>query len=75
MKKKVVIQRLARSYNLIHKSKHPRTSFQLVDKLKNDVYSFYIREDISYPLSGKKDTIVIKQDDGNKITYKKTSSI
>ncbi len=46
-------------------------TLQLVDKLKNDVQNFYLRDDISYRLPGKKDTIVVKEDDGSKVTYQK----
>ena len=35
------------------------------------MYNFYIRDDISYQLPGKKDTIVVKKDDGSKVTYQK----
>ncbi|CAF4073123.1 unnamed protein product, partial [Rotaria sp. Silwood2] len=70
-KKKVVIQHLAETYGLIPKSKHQCTTVQLADKLKNDVHNFYLRDDISYQLPGKKDTIVIKDDDGSRVTYQK----
>ncbi|CAF4588566.1 unnamed protein product, partial [Rotaria sp. Silwood2] len=65
-KKKVVIQHLAETYGLIPKSKHQCTTVLLADKLKNDVHNFYLRDDISYQLPGKKDTIVIKDDDGSR---------
>ena len=71
MKKKVIVKHLAESYNLISKSKHQRISLKLADKLKNDVYNFYIRDDISYQLPRKKDTIVVKEEDGSKVTYQK----
>ena len=67
MKKKIIVKHLAESYNLIPKSKHQRISLKLADKLKNDVYNFYIRDDISYQLPGKKDTIVVKEEDGSKV--------
>ncbi|CAF4853346.1 unnamed protein product, partial [Rotaria sp. Silwood2] len=70
-KKKVIIQHLAGTFGLISKSKHQRTTVQLADQLKTDVYNFYLRDDISYQLPGKKDTIVIKEDDGSKVTYQK----
>ncbi len=56
---------------MIPKSKHKRTTVHLADKVKNDVYNFYIRDDISYQLPGKKDTVVVKEDDGSKVTYQK----
>ena len=71
MKKKVIIQHLARSYNLILRSKHRHTSLQFVGKLKSDVHNFVIRDDISYRLPGKKDTVVIEDDDENEISYQK----
>ena len=71
MKKKVIVKHLAESYNLIPKSKHQRTSLKLADKLKNDVYNFYIRDDISYQLPGKKDTIIVREKDGSKVIYQK----
>ena len=39
--------------------------------MKDDVHSFYLRDDISYQLPGKKDTVVVKEDDGSKVTYQK----
>ncbi|CAF0957579.1 unnamed protein product [Didymodactylos carnosus] len=42
-------------------------SKKLAGKLKNDVHNFYLRDDISYQLPGKRDTVVIKEDDGKKI--------
>ncbi|CAF4522087.1 unnamed protein product, partial [Didymodactylos carnosus] len=71
LKKKVVIQHVAQSLGLIPKSMHKRTALQLADKLKNDVHNFYLRDDVSYQLPGKKDTIVVKEDDGSKVTYQK----
>ncbi|CAF1536035.1 unnamed protein product, partial [Rotaria sp. Silwood1] len=70
-KKKVIIQHLAETFGLIPKSKHQRTTIQLADKLKNDVHNFYLRDDISYQLPGKRDTVVIKEDDRSKVTYQK----
>ena len=68
-KKKVIIQHLAETFGLIPKSKHQRTTVQLADKLKNDVHNFYLRDDISYQLPGTRDTAVIKEFDGSKVTY------
>jgi hypothetical protein len=70
-KKKVVIQHLAETFGLIPKSKHQRTTVQLADQLKNDVHNFYLRDDISYQLPGKRDTVVVKEDDGSKVTHQK----
>ncbi|CAF1985414.1 unnamed protein product [Rotaria magnacalcarata] len=70
-KKKVVIQHLAEKFGLVPKSKHQRITLQLADKLKIDIHNFYQRDDISYQLPGKRDTVVVKEDDGKKVTYQK----
>ena len=56
---------------MISKPTHNRTTTQLTDQLKNDVYNFYLRDDVSYQLPGKRDTVVVKGDDGSKKTYQK----
>ena len=71
VKKKAIVQHLAQTVGLIPKPTHQRTALQLDDKLKNDVHNFYLRDDISYQLPGKRDTVVVKQDDGSKITHQK----
>jgi len=71
MKKKVVIQHLAQNVGLIPKPTHQRSTLQLSDKLKTDIHNFYVRDDISYQLPGKRDTVVVKKDDGSKVTYQK----
>ncbi|CAF1108331.1 unnamed protein product [Rotaria sp. Silwood1] len=71
LKKKVIIQHIAQSVGLVRKSTHKRTTQQLADKLKNDVHNFYLRDDVSYQLPGKRDTVVVKEDDGSKVTYQK----
>ncbi|CAF2394844.1 unnamed protein product [Rotaria sp. Silwood2] len=71
LKKKVIIQHIAQSVGLVPKSTHKRTTLQLADKLKNDVHNFYLRDDVSYQLPGKKDTVVVQEDDGSKVTYQK----
>lgn len=70
-KKKVVVKHLAEKFGLIPKPKHQRTSLQLADNIKDDVQDFYLRDDISYQLPGKRDTVVVKDDDGSKLTYQK----
>ncbi|CAF4680326.1 unnamed protein product, partial [Rotaria magnacalcarata] len=35
------------------------------------VHNFYQRDDISYQLPGKRDTVVVKDDDGKQVTYQK----
>jgi len=71
MKKKVVIQHLAQNVGLIPKPTHQCSTLQLSDKLKTDIHNFYVRDDISYQLPGKRDTVVVKKDDGSKVTYQK----
>ncbi|CAF0901140.1 unnamed protein product [Didymodactylos carnosus] len=61
----------AQKFGLIPKPTHHRTSVQLSAKLKKDIYNFYVRDDVSYQLPGKRDTIVVKDDDGQKTTYQK----
>ncbi|CAF4590144.1 unnamed protein product, partial [Rotaria socialis] len=70
-KKKVVIQHLAEKFGLAPKSKHQRITLQLANKLNTGVHNFYQRDDISYQLPGKRDTVVVKDDDGKKVTYQK----
>ncbi|CAF1401516.1 unnamed protein product [Didymodactylos carnosus] len=70
-KKKIIVQHLAQKFGLIPKPTHHRTSVQLSEKLKKDIYNFYVRDDVSYQLPGKRDTIVVKDDDGQKTTYQK----
>ena len=70
-KKKVVAQHLAKQFGLISKSKHQRTSLQLADKVKTEVENFYLRDDISYQLPGKRDVVVVKDSNGSKVTYQK----
>ncbi|CAM4936549.1 unnamed protein product [Rotaria socialis] len=66
-----LVQHLAEKFGLVPKSKHQRITLQLADKLKTDVHNFYQRDDISYQLPGKRDTVVVKDDDGKKVTYQK----
>ncbi|CAM4915698.1 unnamed protein product [Rotaria socialis] len=70
-KKKVVIQYLTEKFGLVPKSKHQRITLQLADKLKTDIHNFYQRDDISYQLPDKRGTVVVKDDDGKKVTYQK----
>ncbi|CAF2142451.1 unnamed protein product [Rotaria magnacalcarata] len=60
-----------KKFCLLSKSKHQRTSLKLADKLKDDVHNFYVRNNISYQLPGKRDVVITKEDDGSKITYQK----
>ncbi|CAF3317809.1 unnamed protein product [Rotaria sp. Silwood2] len=69
-KKKLVIQTIAESIGLLPQSVRKRTSRQLPYKLKEDVIKFYCRDDISYQMPGKRDTIVVWQN-GTKSTHQK----
>ena len=70
-KKKVLIRHLAESCGLIPKPIHQRITLQIFEKVKNDMQKFYLRDDISYQLSGKRDTIVIREADGSKTIHQK----
>ncbi|CAF1214726.1 unnamed protein product [Didymodactylos carnosus] len=71
-KKKVLVQHLAQTFGLLPKTTHHRVSVQLPKKLKNAIFKFYIRDDVSYQCPGKRDTIVMKEDNGQKTTHHKT---
>jgi len=60
--KKAVIEHLAQNVGLIAQPTHERSSLQISNKIKDDV---------SYQLPGKRDTVVVKHNDGSKITYQK----
>ncbi|CAF1613413.1 unnamed protein product, partial [Didymodactylos carnosus] len=70
-KKKDVIQHIAQKYNLVPKPVQQRTCANMSDQIKNAVHKFYLRDNVSYQLPGKRDTIVVKNDDNTKITYQK----
>lgn len=69
-KKKLVIQAIAQSIGLLGQTIHEHTTRKLPCKLKDDVVKFYCRDDISYQMSGKRDTIVVRQN-GTKSTHQK----
>jgi hypothetical protein len=69
-KKKLVIQAIAQSIGLMSQPLHKRTTRQLSLKLKDDIVKFYCRDDISYQMPGKRDTIVVRQN-GTKSTHQK----
>ncbi|CAF1153714.1 unnamed protein product [Didymodactylos carnosus] len=74
-KKKIIVQHLAQKFGLISKPTHHRTSVQLSTKLKKDIHNFNVHDDVSYQLPGKRDTILVQDDDGQKTTYQKRISI
>ena len=70
VKKKLVIQSMAESIGLLPTPTYQRVSRTLSSKLKNDILHFYERDDISYQMPGKRDTVVVKQY-SSKETYQK----
>ncbi|CAF4866414.1 unnamed protein product, partial [Rotaria magnacalcarata] len=69
-KQKLVIQAIAQSIGLLGPSLHKRNTRHLSCKLKDDIVKFYCRDDISYQMPGKRDTIVDRQN-GTKSTHQK----
>ncbi|CAF0905978.1 unnamed protein product [Adineta steineri] len=69
-KKKIVIQTIAQSLGLISQSHHKRSTRQVSLKVKDDIIKFYCRDDISYQMPGKRDTIVVREN-GTKSTHQK----
>ncbi|CAF0954428.1 unnamed protein product [Didymodactylos carnosus] len=63
-KKNVVVQHIAKKLGLIAPSTHERVTAQHPEKLKEAVQKFYVRDDISYQLPRKRDTIVVKDVQG-----------
>ena len=68
-RKKIIVQHLAQTTNLLPKTTLKRVIVQIADKLKLDVHNFYICDDISYQLPGRKDTVVAKADHKSNVTY------
>ncbi|CAF1275201.1 unnamed protein product [Rotaria sordida] len=71
-KKKLVIQAMAQSVGLLPIPTAPRVSRSLPLAVKNAILHFYERDDISYQMPGKRDTIVVKEQDGTRKTYQKS---
>ncbi|CAF1442411.1 unnamed protein product [Rotaria sordida] len=69
-KKKVIARALAQAVGIVPRNNHQRTTRQLSSKIKNSIILFYGRDDISYQMPGKRDTIIVN-DNGNKTTYQK----
>jgi hypothetical protein len=69
-KKKLVIQAIAQSIGLIDPPLHKRITRKVSRQLMDDIVEFYCRDDISYQLPGKRDTIVVRQD-GTKSIHQK----
>ncbi|CAF1322579.1 unnamed protein product, partial [Rotaria sordida] len=66
----VVIRSLTQTVGLLPLDTHQRVTTKVPIQIKNDNTSFYCRDDISYQMSEKRDTVVIKEN-GNKISYQK----
>ena len=69
-KKKIVIQTLTQSVGILPKASHQRVSRKLSTKIKDTVVLFYCRDDISYQMPGKRDTIAVKNS-YSRTTYQK----
>ena len=69
-RRKKVIQALTQAVGIVPQNNHQRTTRQLSSNMKSDIISFYYRDDISYQMPGKRDTIVVNHD-WNKTTYQK----
>ncbi|CAF3468928.1 unnamed protein product [Rotaria socialis] len=69
-KQKLVIQAITQSIGLLGPSFPKRNTRHLSCKLKDDIVKFYCRDDISYQMPGKRDTIVVRQN-GTKSTHQK----
>ena len=69
-KRKLVIQAIAESIGLIVPSFRKRTTRQVSRQLKDAIGEFYCRDDISYQMPGKRDSIVVRQN-GTKSTHQK----
>ena len=69
-KKELVIRAVAQVVGIVPQNNHQRTTRQLSSNIKSDIISFYCRDNISYQMPGKRDTIVVNHD-GNKTTYQK----
>ncbi|CAF4608178.1 unnamed protein product, partial [Rotaria magnacalcarata] len=64
-KKKEVVRVLAQTVGILPRKDHQRTTRKLSSTTQNSIVSFYCRDDISYQMPGKRDTIVVN-DNGRK---------
>ena len=69
-KKKLVIQAIAQSIGLIDLASHELATHRLSRQLKDAIVELYCRDDISYQMPGKRDTIIVRQN-GIKSTHPK----
>ena len=72
-KRNHVIHHIAQLFDIMPKSidKHKREQRSLPVELKKAVIQFYNRDDISYQMPGKRDYIIVEDDDGQRITLQK----
>lgn len=70
VKKKLVIQSMAESIGILPIPTYQRVSRTLPLQVKTAILQFYERDDISYQMAGKRDTVIVKQY-GTKQTYQK----
>ncbi len=70
VKQKLVITAMAESVGLLPKPAHQRVSRTVPLKIQKAILAFYERDDISYQMPGKRDTVIVKQY-GSKQTYQK----
>jgi hypothetical protein len=66
----MVIRSLAQTVGLLPRDNHQRLTRKVATQIKNDITSFYCRDDVSHQMPGKHDTVVLKEN-GNKLTYQK----
>lgn len=68
-----IVHHVAELLDVVSKpaDKHKREQRSLSKELKAAVIQFYNRDDISYQMPGKRDCIVVEDDDGKKISLQK----
>ncbi|CAF1292332.1 unnamed protein product [Adineta steineri] len=69
-KKKLVIRSLAQTIGILPRHTHQRITRKISTETQDNITAFYCRDDVSYQMPGKRDTIVIKEN-GNKSVYQK----
>ena len=70
-KKQLVIKKIAESVGILPIQTHPRVTRTLSSTTKNAILHYYERDDISYQLPGKRDTVVVRMVGGKKETFQK----
>ncbi|CAF4529058.1 unnamed protein product, partial [Didymodactylos carnosus] len=64
-----VIQNITEKLGLLSKTKFTRNVRCLPSATRTEVLKFYNRDDISWQAPGKRDTVTVKNDNGQKTTY------